>query len=71
MRRFSTSRLGDFCIVGAGAVISPGMEVPDNSLVFGVPGRIVGEVKPHQRARLQRGNASYIEMFRAYREAGI
>ena len=65
------AQIGSFCIIGAGAVVSPGMVVPDRSLVFGVPGKIAGEVKPHQLERLQRGNASYLAMFEQYRQDGI
>ncbi len=65
------AEIGDFCIIGAGAVVSPGMKVPDRSLVFGVPGKIVGEVKEHQLRRLERGNASYLAMFDQYRKDGI
>ncbi len=63
--------VGSFCIIGAGAVVSPGMQIPDGSLVFGVPGKIVGPVKPHQRERLQRGNASYLAKFAQYKLDGI
>ncbi len=63
--------LGQFCIVGAGCVVSPNADIPDESLVYGVPHKVVGAIKSHQRARLERGNASYIERFAAYREAGI
>ncbi len=61
------AEIGSFCIIGAGCVVSPGMMVPDGSLVFGIPGKIAGPVKPHQRERLERGNDSYIEMFQKYR----
>lgn len=65
------AEIGSHCIIGAGAVVSPGMKVPDRSLVFGVPGRIAGEVKPHQMRRLERGNQSYLAMFEQYRKDGI
>ena len=65
------SVVGNFCIIGAGAVVSPGSNIPDHSLVFGVPGKVVGQVKAHQKARLLRGNDSYRLMFEAYREADI
>ncbi len=65
------AEIGSFCVIGAGAVVSPGMEIPDRSLVFGVPGRIAGEVKPKQLARLERGNSAYLEMFEQYRKDGI
>ena len=65
------AEIGEYCIIGAGCVVSPGMKIPDHSLVFGVPGRIAGKVKPHQIKRLERGNESYQAMFDSYREAGI
>jgi carbonic anhydrase/acetyltransferase-like protein (isoleucine patch superfamily) len=65
------AEIGSFCIIGAGAVVTPGMKIPDRSLVFGVPGKITGEVKPHQLKRLERGNASYLSMFEQYRKDGI
>ena len=35
-------KIGKHCLIGAGAIITK--DVPDNSIVFGVPGKIVGEV---------------------------
>ena len=66
-----SGEVGSFCIIGAGAVVSPGMVIPDRSLVFGVPAKVAGEVKPQQLARLERGNASYLDMFEQYRKDGI
>ena len=63
--------LGDYCVVAAGCVVSPRSEIPSRSLVMGVPGRITGEVKDHQMARLERGNSGYIAMFEEYRKAGL
>jgi carbonic anhydrase/acetyltransferase-like protein (isoleucine patch superfamily) len=65
------AEIGSFCVIGAGAVVSPGKIVPDRSLVFGVPGQVVGEVKDHQLKRLERGNASYLAMFEQYKKDGI
>ncbi len=63
--------VGNFCVLGAGCVVSPGSVIPDGSLVFGTPGKVVGPVKPHQLARLERGNKSYRVMFEDYRRDGI
>jgi len=65
------SVIGDFCVIGAGCLVSPGMEIPDHSRVYGVPGKIVGEVKPAQMGRLERGNVGYLEMFEMYKKEGI
>ncbi len=36
-------------IVGAGSLIPPGTEIPPNSLVLGVPGKIIRETTPQER----------------------
>lgn len=37
------ARIGDNCIIGAGAVVTKNVEIPANSVVMGVPGRVVRE----------------------------
>jgi carbonic anhydrase/acetyltransferase-like protein (isoleucine patch superfamily) len=65
------AEIGAFCVIGAGAVVTPGTSIPDRSLVFGAPGRVAGEVTERQLKRLERGNASYLAMFEQYRKDGI
>lgn len=36
--------IGDNCIIGAGALVSEGKTIPPNSLVLGVPGKVIREV---------------------------
>lgn len=38
------SRVGRECLIAAGAVVAPGMVVPDRKVVMGVPGRVVRDV---------------------------
>jgi carbonic anhydrase/acetyltransferase-like protein (isoleucine patch superfamily) len=54
-------------IIGAGAVVREGFVVPPNSLVLGVPGRIVRETTNQERERIARTVASYIELQQRYR----
>lgn len=35
------ARIGRDCLIGAGALITEGKEIPDGSLVMGVPGKVV------------------------------
>lgn len=35
------TKIGKGCIIAAGAVVSPGLEVPDGMVVMGVPGKIM------------------------------
>src|SRR6185437_3720634 len=42
------TRIGCECLIAAGAVVPPGMEVPDRSVVMGVPGKIVRAVREEE-----------------------
>ena len=42
------TRIGSECLIAAGAVVPPGMEVPDRSVVMGVPGKIVRAVREEE-----------------------
>jgi carbonic anhydrase/acetyltransferase-like protein (isoleucine patch superfamily) len=54
-------------IVGAGAVCTEGMRIPRNSLVLGIPGRVVRETTELERERIARTVASYLELQDAHR----
>lgn len=54
--------VGTGSIVGAGAVCREGMVIPPNSLVLGVPGRVVRETTPEERDRIQLTVRSYIDL---------
>lgn len=45
----SGCKIGKGCIVGGGAVVAGNMDVPDNSLVVGVPAKVVKETTQTQR----------------------
>jgi carbonic anhydrase/acetyltransferase-like protein (isoleucine patch superfamily) len=60
-------RVGSGSIIGAGAVVREGFVVPPNSLVLGVPGRILRETTMEERDRIARTVASYIELQERYR----
>ena len=40
--------IGKNCIIGAGALVSEGKEIPDNSIVIGMPGKVLKECTPEQ-----------------------
>jgi carbonic anhydrase/acetyltransferase-like protein (isoleucine patch superfamily) len=60
-------RIGSGSIVGAGAVCREGMNVPPNSLVLGVPGRIVRETTDAERDRIARTVDSYLALQQSHR----
>ena len=59
--------VGRGSIVGAGAVCTEGMRIPPNSLVLGVPARVVRETTPEERERIRRTVGSYLELQRRHR----
>jgi carbonic anhydrase/acetyltransferase-like protein (isoleucine patch superfamily) len=55
-------------IVGAGAVCTEGLRIPPNSLVLGVPGRIVRQTTDAERERIRATVESYLELQETYRK---
>ena len=64
-------RVSSGSIIGAGAVVREGFVVPPNSLVLGVPGRIVRETTMQERDRIARTVESYIELQNRYHTEAI
>ncbi|MFO7545752.1 MAG: gamma carbonic anhydrase family protein [Trueperaceae bacterium] len=62
-------RVGRYAIVAAGAVVRPGFEVPDGTLVAGVPAKVVREVRDDERAMIDRIAASYRRKAGVHRQA--
>ena len=60
-------RVGSGSIIGAGALCPDGMVVPANSLVLGLPGRVVRETTPAERDRIARTVESYLAMQERHR----
>src|ERR687888_632293 len=54
--------VGSGSIIGAGAVCTEGKRIPANSLVIGVPGRIVRQTTNEERARIQATVDSYLQL---------
>ncbi len=52
--------IGKNCIIGANALVPEGMQIPDNSLVVGVPAKVVKEISPQQAAMLPLSAQHYV-----------
>ena len=59
--------VGSGSIVGAGAVCAEGLEIPPNSLVLGVPGRVVRSADETLRGRAASAVAAYLELAERHR----
>jgi len=66
------AHIGAFSIVGAGAVVLEGMDVPADRLVTGIPAKIKQELLPENRVARHRHAEEYRELAAVYlaQEAG-
>jgi carbonic anhydrase/acetyltransferase-like protein (isoleucine patch superfamily) len=63
------ARIGSGSVVAAGAVVTPGTEVPENSLVAGLPGKVLREARDSDREMIQNAFESYVRKAGVHREA--
>jgi len=60
-------RVGHGSIVGAGAVCREGMEIPPNSLVVGVPAKVIRETTDAERERIAHTVKAYLSLQQEHR----
>jgi carbonic anhydrase/acetyltransferase-like protein (isoleucine patch superfamily) len=60
------TRIGVECLVAAGAVVPPGLEVPDRMAVIGVPGKIIRPVKDEELKYMRWLAPHYVELAEKY-----
>ena len=60
------AKIGRNCLIGANALITEGKEIPDNSLVMGQPGKIVGQIDDAAAARLAKSAEGYVRNWQRY-----
>lgn len=58
--------IGKNCLIGANALIAEGKIIPDNSLVLGMPGKVVRELDAEAIARLPKSAEGYVLNWRRY-----
>jgi carbonic anhydrase/acetyltransferase-like protein (isoleucine patch superfamily) len=61
------ARIGPYCIIGAHALVTEGMDIPEGSLVMGTPARVVKPISAEQRALLERSAEHYVQNAARYR----
>ncbi|MFZ5961730.1 gamma carbonic anhydrase family protein [Thalassococcus sp. BH17M4-6] len=64
------ARIGKNCLIGAGALITEGKEIPDGSLVMGVPGKVVRALDAAAIEGLRKSALGYQANMRRFR-AGL
>lgn len=63
------ARIGRDCLIGAGALVPEGKIIPDNSLVVGMPGKVVCELDGKSAENLRASAVGYQEKMRHFRDA--
>jgi carbonic anhydrase/acetyltransferase-like protein (isoleucine patch superfamily) len=62
----SGCEVGEECLIAAGTLVTEGRRIPPRSVVMGVPGKVVREVKAEELALTRRISASYLELAQRY-----
>lgn len=65
----SHSVIGEYCIVGAGALITERKQFPDRSLIIGAPARVTRQVTNEEIEMLKESAAHYVELGKQYRNS--
>lgn len=60
------AKIGKNCIVGAGAVVTEGKVIEDNSLVLGVPAKVVRKLSNEEIKRIRKNAEAYIDLKKEY-----
>jgi carbonic anhydrase/acetyltransferase-like protein (isoleucine patch superfamily) len=67
----SRTQIGKECLIAAGAVVPPGLVVPDRMCVMGVPGRIVRPVTEEELKYMRWMAPHYVELAEKYASQGF
>ncbi len=67
----NNAKIGSHCIIGANSLIPEGKEIPDNSLVFGSPGKVIRQVDERHIEMIRYTYVHYVKRWQRYkRELG-
>lgn len=58
--------VGDNCIIGAGAIVTEDKTIPPNSLVMGIPGKVVGSVTDEKIEAIKKNALRYNELYKKH-----
>jgi carbonic anhydrase/acetyltransferase-like protein (isoleucine patch superfamily) len=65
------SVIGKKCLIAAGALVSPGMVVPDGHVVMGVPGKVIRPVKDEELRYMAWLTTHYVALAEKYVSEGF
>ena len=61
------AKIGKNCIIGSKALVTEGMEIPDGSMVLGIPGKIKKNLSEEEQSFISIGADHYIENYKKYK----
>ena len=62
------AKIGRNCIIGSKALVTEGMEVPDGSMVLGIPGKIKKILTKEEQSVVPLGAEHYIDNYKKYKQ---
>ena len=62
------AKIGKNCIIGSKALVTEGMEVPDGSMVLGIPGKIKKTLTEEEQSFVPLGAEHYIDNYKKYKQ---
>jgi carbonic anhydrase/acetyltransferase-like protein (isoleucine patch superfamily) len=60
--------IGEYSVIAAGTVVTENKKIPPRSLVMGIPGKIVREIKDEDIKRIEHGAQEYLRLAKAHYE---
>jgi len=63
--------IGKNCVIGANALVPEGKEIPENSLVLGVPGKVVKTLDEEWHKKIRENAEIYYRLSRKYMKGEI
>lgn len=65
----NNAKIGNHCLIGANALVPEGREIPDNSLVIGMPAKVVRILRAQEVASLERSARTYVANWKRYAQS--
>ncbi|WP_040624815.1 gamma carbonic anhydrase family protein [Moraxella macacae] len=62
------ANIGKNCLIGANTLITEGMQIPDNSVVMGSPGKVVKTLSWEQAEKLKLSAQMYVEKAQSFKQ---
>ena len=62
------AKIGKNCIIGSKALVTEGMDIPDGSMVIGIPGKIKKTLSEEEQSLVPMGAEHYIENYKKFKK---